>query len=220
VPVLHVLVVIVPLGLAAAVSPVMVTEQAVLLAGPNGRRAAWLFAAGTAAVVAAFITVVLLLGRSVSLPEAPSLDASLDLVVGGVLVALAVLLRLWHTHHAKKKQRPRRELSPAAAFTFGIVAMATDVTSLALVLPAAKEIAAGALEVWERAVAGGLLVVLACLSAWAPVALASVAPRAATRLLDALQRMIDRHGRTLVVVLLAGAGVIFLVRGVLRLAGL
>jgi hypothetical protein len=216
--VLHVVIVIVPLGLAAAVSPVMVTEQAVLLAGPNGRRAAWLFAAGTAVVVAAFIAVVLLLGRSVSLPEAPSLDASLDLVVGGVLVALAAVLRLWHTHHAKK-QRRRRELSPAAAFTFGIVAMATDVTSLALVLPAAKEIAAGLLEVWERAVAGLLLVVLACLSAWAPVALASVAPSAATRLLDALQRLIDRHGRTIVVALLGAAGLFFLARGALGLAG-
>ncbi|MGZ4459999.1 MAG: hypothetical protein ACXVW2_09365 [Nocardioidaceae bacterium] len=45
---LHLLLVLVPLGLAAAVGPVMLTEQTVLLAGPQGRRSGLLYAAGTA----------------------------------------------------------------------------------------------------------------------------------------------------------------------------
>ena len=49
---LHLLVVLVPLGLAASVSPVMLTEQTVLLAGPQGRRTGFLYAAGTGVVLA------------------------------------------------------------------------------------------------------------------------------------------------------------------------
>src|SRR4249919_1312962 len=47
----HLLLVLVPLGLAAGVSPVMLTEQTVLLAGPGGTRTGWAYAAGTATVL-------------------------------------------------------------------------------------------------------------------------------------------------------------------------
>ena len=81
------LAIVIPLGLAGAVSPVMLTEQSVLLANPDGGRAAVRYAAGV--VVTALVIVVAfgLFGRAISLPTEPHLDATLDLVLGLVLSA-------------------------------------------------------------------------------------------------------------------------------------
>ena len=172
---LQVLGVVVPLGLAGALSPVMLTEQTVLLAAPDGRRAAGRYAAGAALALLVFAVVLVLFGRSISLPQEPHLDATLDLVLGTLLVALAVLLRL-AAARASPGRHGARELGPGAALAFGVGAMATNVTTLALVVPAAKEIAASDLGVPGRAVVVVVLVALASAPAWVPVALTAVAP--------------------------------------------
>ena len=86
------LAVILPLGLAGAVSPVMLTEQTVLLAGPDGRRAGVRYAAGVVLTTFVIVVAIVLVGRAISLPTEPHLDASLDLVVGLVLVFAAALV--------------------------------------------------------------------------------------------------------------------------------
>ena len=214
---LQVLGVVVPLGLAGALSPVMLTEQTVLLAAPDGRRAAGRYAAGAALALLVFAVVLVLFGRSISLPQEPHLDATLDLVLGTLLVALAVLLRL---RRPREPRPPRRaQLGPGAALAFGVGAMATNVTTLALVVPAAKEIAASDLGVPGRAVVVVVLVALASAPAWVPVALTAVAPGPAERALHAVADVIGRRGRGLTVWLLAGFGVLLDLRGVLRLLG-
>jgi len=218
--VLHLLVVLVPLGLAAAVSPVMLTEQTVLMAGPRGARAGLAYAAGTAAVLAVVVGAVLLVGRTVALPKAPRLDATIDLAIGGLLLALAVVVARWPRWHPARQQEHRRSpahLTPPAAFAFGLFSMATNVTTLALVVPAAKEIAAESVPAWGTVVAATILVALATLPAWAPVALAATAPGTAHRLLDALQQAIHRHGRLIVAGVITAAGLFLVVRGIVRL---
>ncbi len=217
---LHLLVVLVPLGLVAAVSPVMLTEQTVLMAGPKGLRTGAAYAAGTATVLLVVIGAVLLVGRSVALPRAPRLNASLDLVIGGLLLALAAVVARWHRGRPGPEEVRRPSvagLAWPAAFAFGLFSMATNVTTLALVVPAAKEVAAQGLPVADSAVAVAMLVALAALPAWGPVALAAAAPGTARRLLGGLQRALHRHGRQLVVVLVTAAGVFLVVRGVVRL---
>ena len=217
---LHLLFVLVPLGLASSVSPVMLTEQTVLLATPGGLRTGRLYAAGTATVLVVLVGGIVLLGQSLALPAAPHLDASLDLVVGGLLVALALVLRrCWNTERSAQ-QRVRQRMSWPAAYAFGVFSMATNITTLALVVPASKEIAASPVAGWEGVLAAGLLVAIACLPAWGPLALAWAAPGTAGTLLDRLDRLIHRHGRQMVIVLVAAAGAFLLVRGVVRLAGL
>lgn len=207
-----------PLALAAAVSPVMLTEQAVVLGAPGGRRAAWAYAAGTALVVGLVVAAVVSLGQSLSLPLAPRLSASLDLAVGAALLAFAALLRVGHRH--TREPRRRRDLSPLRALGFGAFSMGTNVTSLALVVPAAKDIAASQQSDPVCAVAAVLLVTVVCLPAWAPVALTMLAPGPAERLLTRLHNLIDQHGRTLVMALVTGGGLYLVLRGLLRLAGM
>ena len=103
------LAVVLPLGLGGAVSPVMLTEQTVLLAGPGGLRAATRYATGVLGTLLVIVGALVLFGRAIAPPTEPRLDATLDLVVG-------------------------------AALPFGVFSMATNFTTLALLVPAAKEI--------------------------------------------------------------------------------
>ncbi len=86
------LAVVVPLGLGGAVSPVMLTEQTVLLSGPDGRRAGMRYAAGVVLATFVIVVAIVLFGHAISLPTEPHLDATLDLVLGLVLVNVAVLV--------------------------------------------------------------------------------------------------------------------------------
>ena len=97
--------------------------------------------------------------------------------------------------------------------------MATNFTTLALLVPAAKEISSSESSPAARLVLVVLLVALAGIPAWAPVALTRAAPDAGGRVLEAAGSWIDRHGHAVVVTLLSGAGLFFLARGLLGLLG-
>jgi hypothetical protein len=212
--------VVVPLGLAAAVSPVMLAEQTVLVAGPAGRRAGTWYAAGTVLVLAALCAAVEVLGRSVSLPRAPHLDAGLDLVLGAVLLLMAVVV-------ARGGRRTRRAPrsgagpgpGPAEAFGFGVFSMGTDLTTLAIVLVAARDVAASRSPVIEQLFAILVLIGLATSPAWAPLAAAAAPGGAGQAALTAIGRFMDRHGRTAVVGILVAVGALLVGRGLLRFAG-
>ena len=83
----------------------MLTEQAVILAGPGGRHAAGRYAAGAMLSLLVFLGVLVLFGWFIALPTEPHLDAKLDIVIGGALVGIALILR---------RRRPR-ESKPRAA---------------------------------------------------------------------------------------------------------
>jgi threonine/homoserine/homoserine lactone efflux protein len=215
---LQLLAFVVPLGLAGAISPVLLTEQTVLLAGPNGRRTARLFAAGAMVTLFVFVCALVLFGRSISLPKTPHLDATLDIVIGALLLALALFLQL-RRPTAKEAKPPRGELDARAAYIFGTVSMATNFTTLALIIPASKEIAASQVELAGRVVVALLLVALASIPVWLPLALTALAPGPALRGLNAFGDFIERRGREATVVLVALIGIFLVVRGAVRLIG-
>ena len=138
------LAVVIPLGLGGAVSPVILTEQTLLLAGPDGRRAGVRYAAGVVLTTLVVVVAIVLFGRAVSLPTRPHLDATLDLVLGLVLVNVAVVVVVSGRRGSPSRKGEHRNASGSrkarAAFAFGVFAMATNVTTLALIAPAAKEI--------------------------------------------------------------------------------
>ena len=86
------LAVVIPLGLGGAVSPVMLTEQTVLLPARTVVGQGPRYAAGIVLTTFVIVVAVVLFGRAISLPTKPHLDASLDLVLGLVLVTVAVLV--------------------------------------------------------------------------------------------------------------------------------
>ena len=198
----------------------MLTEQTVLLAGPSGRLVATRYAFGVAMVAAVYIGVLVLWGRVISLPARPKLSATVDLVLGSLLIATAIVLWVRRPAAMTSSTPTPRTVSAGGALGFGMISMATNFTTLALLVPAAKVIASSDLGFPGRAVTTAVLVVLAAIPAWLPVALTRVAPGPTARGLDALSRFITRHGRTLVVVVVGALGVYSMGRGVFRLAHL
>lgn len=214
---LQLLALVIPLGLAGAISPMLFTEQTVILAGRNGSRNARLFTLAAMGTLLVLISALVLFGQSISLPKTPHLDARLDVVVGALLIALAVFL------HFKKSAAPKAkpqhgELDPRAALTLGVISMTTNFTTLALMVPAAKGIAASHVDAVERFAAVLVLVVLAAIPAWLPLALTAIAPGPASRALGAFGDFIKRSGHLATVILLALVGLFFLARGIVRLA--
>jgi len=217
---------VIPLGLAGAVSPVMLTEQTVLLAGRDGARAGPRFAAGVILVLLIVVGTVMLFGRAISLPTEPRLNASLDLLLGLLLLSVAVLahalggrLAARSSHGSAHRQDPSGSRRARAAFPFGVFSMATNFTTLALMVPAAKEISTADVDLAGRTILVLVLVGLAATPAWLPVALSRIAPDRGRRMFAALQTLIDRRGRTAIVVLLGTGGLFFVGRGAIRLLG-
>ena len=215
-----VLALVIPLAFAGAISPVMLTEQTVLLAGRDGRRVAASYALGVATTLLVLLSLLVLFGRSIALPKEPSLSASLDIVLGALLVLIAAVLRYRRPRSPKPRKSRDRGLSPTQALGFGVVSMATNFTTLAVMVPIAKEIAASHLDVLARLVVLAIVVVVAALPAWLPLAMTLVAPDPTRRGLEALGDFIDTRGRLVTVLLLAAVGLFLVVRGIVRMVGL
>ena len=220
------LAIVIPLGLGGAVSPVMLTEQTVLLVGPDGARAGVRYAAGVILTTFVIVVAVVLFGRAISLPTEPHLDATLDLVLGLVLVNVAVLVLVSGRRRSGSPSRKGGDDRGAsgshqarAAFAFGVFAMATNFTTLALIAPAAKEISRTDAEIAAATVLVLVLVGLVSMPAWVPVALTRVAPGPSQRGLAAVRDQIARRGRGFTVGLLSAAGLFFIGRGLIRLLG-
>jgi threonine/homoserine/homoserine lactone efflux protein len=225
--VLAALAVVIPLGLGGAVSPVMLTEQTALLAGPDGRRAGVRYAAGVVLATLVVVVALVLFGRAISLPAEPHLDASLDLIVGLVLVLVAVLVLISRRRRGGGSPGPNgadeRGASGSrqarAAFPFGVFSMATNFTTVALIAAAAKEISRTDTQIAPAAVLVLVLVVLVTAPAWVPVALTRIAPGPSQLGLAAARQQIARRGRVVTVALLSSAGLFIIGRGLLRLLG-
>ena len=216
----------IPLGLGGAVSPIMLTEQTVLLSGPDGGRAGVRYAAGVVLTAFVFVVAFVLFGHALSLPTEPHLDAQLDIVVGLVLVGVAVLVFVSGRRRRGSPSSDGGDDSDAsashrarAAFPFGVFSMATNFTTLALIAAAAKEISRADVEIAAEAVLVLVLVGLVSMPAWVPVALTRVAPGPSQRGLAAVRDQIARRGRGFTVGLLSAAGLFFIGRGLIRLLG-
>ena len=212
------LLLILPFAAASAVSPVMLTEQTFLLT--RGRKVAARYALGAFLTVFVFIALATLFGRVISLPTEPTLSASLDVALGTLLVVLAGTLYLIERRSrgaSRRKQEKQRSVSDRRAFVFGIFSMATNLTTLALVLPAAKIIADAGLDYPERLVLEILLALTAAVPAWLPLALTRVSPGRARRALNWIDQTIARHGKKLVAVSLLVLGGFLLLKGIIGL---
>lgn len=206
----------------------MLTEQTIILATADGRRAAIRYAIGAVLVLLLFVALLVVFGRAISLPSEPSLSATLDIVLGILLLILAFGIRyvrgLPGRHRDDGSDPESRAGHPTVnregALGFGVFSMATNFTTLALMIPAAKIIAASGEILPERAALVAVLVFLAAIPAWLPVVLVGLAPGPAESALKAIGGFIERRGRLLIVGAVAALGAFLVIRGVVEAAGL
>jgi uncharacterized membrane protein YfcA len=208
---------VVPLALAAAISPVLFILQLDTLTGarPIARGAS--LTAGAAVVLIAGSTIGVLLGGT-GFSDRETLQAVINIAFGVLLVAvgLRALLR------PPKPEPPKAdaEQKPASigrSFLAGAGGMASNVTTFALYIPALALIAGSGLPLGQRGIAGLVILVLTLIVAWVPLLLAVAVPGASTRLLPWLGNWMTANNRWIQVVLGLGFGIWLLVKGVTSL---
>ena len=211
-----------PFALAGAVSPMVLTEQTVVLASSGGRRTALRYAAGAVLMLFIYVVVLTAFGRLISLPTHLTFSARLEIGLGVVLILLAVFFR--HRGKVKAVRRDSAKTKPKVtsgqAFGLGVVGMATNVTTIAMMVPATKIISGAGLGLLEDLILALILVAIASIPAWLPVTLVMIAPGPAQRFLNALGNFLGKYGRRLVVVLFAGLGLYLVIKGLVALPGL
>lgn len=217
---LRVLLATLPLALGAAVSPAVLVAVVALLAS-GGRKVAAAFVAGATAFTTIFTFACWLAMRSTVVGVAsgahPRRAATIDLVVGGLLVLWGIV-RLVRRHVPKPaSEKPPRHLGGPAALGFGFVAMASNISSLPLLFVAARLVAHAHLATGAAIVVLVIDIVVALMLAWIPLALAYVAPGASTRILESIHRFLTTHGRTLLTVVLLVLGPYLIVHGLTHL---
>jgi threonine/homoserine/homoserine lactone efflux protein len=203
---------IVPLAAAAAISPVVFLVQLTTLTGPRpiARGAALL--AGAAVVLIVLSTIGVLLG-STSFSTNDTLKATLNIVLGALLIAVG-LRALLKPPKPKSTEPDAKPTSVGRSFVSGAAAMGSNVTSFALYIPALALIAGSDLPLGQRGLAALVILLITLAVAWVPLLLAATVPAASSRLLPALGNWMTANDRWIQVILGLGFGIWLVVKGI------
>ncbi len=169
---------VIPLALAAAISPVLFILQLNTLTGarPIARGAS--LTAGAALVLIAGSTIGVLLGGT-GFSDRETLQAVINIAFG--LLLIAVGLRALLRPPKPKPAQPNAEQKPASigrSFLAGAGGMASNVTTFALYIPALALIAGSGLPLGQRGLATLVILVITLMVAWVPWVLAVAVPGA------------------------------------------
>jgi uncharacterized membrane protein YidH (DUF202 family) len=215
---------VVPLGLAAAFTPMLLAVQIMIVSQPPWGRRALAFGAGGLAAFA-LVSILFLSGFA---GLRPILDlwgeaerwagAGLRLALGALaLVAGGVLLRTHPRNRNNTDQQIRRRLQEGSLHMFFVLAFALgikDVSSFAVLLPALHDIVFSGLGLVQQGLALMVLWILALLPLWVPPVLARYAGPGGQRLLAAIYDFTLRHELALVGGMLVAVGLYLLLTGV------
>jgi fumarate reductase subunit D len=196
----HLLGIVLPLALGAALTPTIVAVQLVTLTAPKAPiRRAWTLAAGCGVVLLGESALALALaGRTGWSDGSSEPGAIVKLVAAGLLVVVGVR-ELRKRHRGEHAAPPRRNDEPRLARTFGIGAalMATNFSSLILYFPAMHEIGSSDAGVSAQLVAFALLFAITMLPAVGPPLLVGLLGERARPPLERLNRVFTEHRDTI-----------------------
>lgn len=212
--VLHVL----PLAAGAAVSPALLGASVEILAGFAGRgiRTLASYLVGAALVVCAALLLATALPQRGPSTGASAVSDAVDLALAALLVIVAAVLVFRRSGSGSgatlTRLRASRWLALGAA-ALGVLMMATNISTLVLVLAGAHETASADAGALASGVAYGVLAFGALLPVLLPLGWAVLSPKTATRQLGRLQAVLSRHGRVIGIVVCLLTAVYLIVRG-------
>ena len=190
---------ILPLALAGAISPTVLAIGLVILSSPKSPKARGLaFLAGVTTVTIA-ISLLVVFGFGNAVPESQKGTSSdlagyIDLGFAALLLLLAVLT--FATRNRKKKEDkpdPVAGVHPLRYYAIGLVIMLGNFTTLAVFLPALKDIAIDKIADADRILAMVIVDVIVLIPAWLPVGLYLISPSTAKKVLTPLNEFLQRH---------------------------
>ncbi|PZV04099.1 MAG: hypothetical protein DCF23_07355 [Cyanobium sp.] len=194
---------VLPLALGAAVSPLVLVGQMVTLSqGGAGLRPGWSYAAGTAVVVALWLALGLAVGAA--LPPHPSgpdpVSAGLHLMLALVLVAIGARILSRSAAPAEANTAPPPPVSAGGhtlrhAFLLGLGAMAANLTSLVLVLPASEMLSRSSLPGGAKALLVLAVALITLLPSLVPPLALALAGASGRRALERFSAWSEAHQR-------------------------
>jgi len=206
--------IVLPLALAAAVSPTtLAVELLTLSRKTEAIRRAWAVAAGSALVLAGFAALALILAESTGGAHSPSEAGAI------VKLAAAVLLLGFGVRTLRAPPRsPRPERVSAhplrGALLLGIGLMLTNFSSLVLFFPAMHAIGISDAGLAAQIVAFALLYAITLMPAYGPPLLVTLLGPRADPILERLSHFFTTHHKGI------GAGLCFAFAVLLAVAGL
>lgn len=213
---------IVPIALGAAISPVVLIVNILLLSGktrPIARASA--YAIGCAIIIVGFgIAGVTIIAGVATAPRTVAGVIHLTVATASLAFAARAAIRGPHPPPKQKDVAPEHERDkPAWEFVFaGLGAMGVNMTTLVLYLSLDAEIVRAQLSTAEDAIALAIADVIILLPVWAPLLLTVVAPGVAHRVFGPLNDFLTRHKYAIEILVPGGFGVYLLILGVTLLA--
>ena len=212
---------IVPLALGAAVSPTILAFSVLVLSGQHGRARMVVFTIMNFLVLIAIGLVGLVIFKHAAgsgLPgQQKAAAAAIDSVLGLILILFGFRNALHHPAAEDAETENANEADSAAHLgryaALGVVMMLSNFTTLALFLPADKEIAISKLPLGDHLAALALLIVFATATAWVPLLAVSLVPGPAGRALAGVNRFVHTYRRQISVVVCFGFGIYLLTKG-------
>jgi hypothetical protein len=213
---------IVPIALGAAISPVVLIVNILLLSGrtrPIARGTA--YAIGCAIVIVAFgIAGVTIIAGVATAPRTVAAVIHLTVATASLAFAARALIRGPQPPPKHEDVSPEHEHDkPAWQFVFaGLGAMGVNMTTLVLYLSLDAEIVRAQLSTVEDAIALGIADVIILLPVWLPLLLTVLAPHLAHRVFGPVNDFLTRHKYAIEVLVPGGFGIYLLILGITLLA--
>lgn len=196
----NLLLTVLPLGLAAAITPTLFALQVLVVSGPKWKARAIAVAGGTGAVFVGLFGLILV-GFS-QLPDAgsgttTSIEYWIELVCGLVLVPTAIWLMRPHPRaDAELEKKVEGYANHASPWVFaGLAAYmtVTDFSSLVLVVPALHDVTASSAAVIGKALVVAFLLGAVMLPVWSPPVAVRLLGDAGVRILHKVYGVLMGH---------------------------
>jgi threonine/homoserine/homoserine lactone efflux protein len=202
-----------PAAAAVALSPIPIVAIVLVLGSPRARTAGPAFALGWVVGLGVVSVTVTLVASG-----AAETNDGVDTGISWVLVMIGLAFLVMAARQWRKRPKPGEHpqmpawmanlgsVSSSRALVLGLALSAANPKNLALTLAASASIAQAGLETGETLIADAVFVAIGSITVVGAVLFTLVAPRAATRPLDAIRRFMTDNNATIMMVLLLVLG--------------
>lgn len=216
---------IIPFGVGVALSPFPIIAVLLLLTAPIGVRGGGLFLLGRAIGFALLTAVFALLSELIDTLAGTTLPAAiLRIVLGALLIVVAVRTFLARPRADQEPKLPGwmrsiEGMDGGASMRLGLVLTVANPKEIAFAAGAGLTIGGAFLPIGQLIAAGGVFVVLACLSVGIPVLAVAIGGERVAPGLRAARTWLVRNNAIVMAIVLLVLGAMLLGSGISGLAG-
>jgi hypothetical protein len=216
------------LGIGAAVSPWPTAACTMFLGNsksPLTKALAYLIGYTSVLVVIGILALTLFGGGGYGPGDRSSaFGGSLDAVIGGLLLIVALVLWVKRPDPGASTQPPRwmsafDSIGMGGAFFLGLFMMATNFSSLPLYIAGLKDIVTANLSLASSILALALFILLIVVGLLVPIIVYARSPRRGGELLDAARQWLEKNSWLISIFLLLFYGILLLAKGITELSG-